>query len=282
VAGLGRWPDEVVAPGRASRRELDVLIVGGGRAGLAAAAELSGLRVLVVDDAIDLGGSLRALDPAGARAAIARAREADVELASGSAAVAIYREPETRTRVLHALVIGPNGTSLIDARAIVLATGCHDPALAFTNNDLPGILSARAALLLWRSNVTLGDRVAAIGSGRFFEAFSRAVAGQVELVSVSEKTLERAVGRASVTGIVSAGKRERVDAVIIDGPAAPALELAVQAGAHASFDRKRGTYRLEPNSLGQDMYATGSLAGNELDSAAHGTLVGREVSANLR
>ncbi len=73
VSGLGVLPDENLSPRTAEHRDADVLVVGAGASGLRAAAEL-GARALVVDDQLELGGALALLDPAAAKALVARAR----------------------------------------------------------------------------------------------------------------------------------------------------------------------------------------------------------------
>ncbi len=61
-----------------------------------------------------------------------------------------------------ALLVGPDGAISVSARRVVLAPGSHDPVHLFENNDLPGVLSARAALSMLRQGVLAGAR----GRGR--------------------------------------------------------------------------------------------------------------------
>src|SRR5438270_570009 len=76
----------------AARRAIDVLIVGGGGAGLAAAAQL-GARAVLVDDALAFGGSLGALAPSQAAELVQRARASGAELHVQTSCLALSREP---------------------------------------------------------------------------------------------------------------------------------------------------------------------------------------------
>jgi heterotetrameric sarcosine oxidase alpha subunit len=163
MAGLGRAPLDP-DPDRYEHRHAhcDVLIVGAGPAGLAAAvaATRAGARVMLLDDGGEPGGSLRgsremiAGAPAGAWVArtVAELRQApETTLLSRAAAFGYYdhnqigivervadhrpaRPGEPRQRVWH-----------VRARQIVLATGSHERSLVFGNNDLPGVMLASAA-----------------------------------------------------------------------------------------------------------------------------------------
>lgn len=280
VAGLGKLPDEAEPIRPAARRAVDVLVIGGGASGLGVAAAL-GERVLLVDDGPFIGGSQRALDPEQALRLEQAAREAGAELVSATMAIGLFREPPRDDERIRAVIVGTEGATLVEARVVVLACGAHDPMLAFGNNDLPGVVSARAALLLLRAGISLGQRIALVGSGRFADAFAEASPPDSRLARHGPATVSRAVGRSRVSGIVIATdqgeRRERVDAVVVDGPGAPALELAVQAGAKAAFHREHG-YVLgaaRDGQLARGLFGVGSLLAGNAEPPPPAAVAGR-------
>ena len=164
MAGNGRAPDGP-DPDRYDKRNAfcDVLVVGGGPAGLAAslAAARAGARVILADDQPELGGSLLgARRRLGGKPALAWV---------ANCAAALVEEPEvtvlTRTTAFgyydHGFVAalerradhlpphrrrGPRERLWrIRAARVVLAAGAAERPLVFENNDRPGIMLAGAA-----------------------------------------------------------------------------------------------------------------------------------------
>lgn len=237
VAGLGRLPARVGDLSEAQRSETDVLIVGAGAAGLAAAAELEGFTARIADDALAPGGSLALVDPPAGAALLERARAAGAAIETGTTVAALLREPEDAEGRLFALLASAKGAQLLCARAAILAPGGHDPVIAFENDDLPGVMSARAALRLLRGGIVLGDRVGVLGTGRFADALA---ASGLRVVPIAAESLVRAAGRSRITSVVlrdaEREKRIELDALLVEGPLAPSFELAAQAGADVRFD----------------------------------------------
>jgi len=123
----------------------DVLVIGGGPSGLAAAraAAEAGARVTVVDEAHRLGGASvlndaerQALDSL-VRAVQASAR---ITVLSATAAVGCYADRWVALAEPHRL-------TKMRAQAVVFATGVIEQPAVFRNNDLPGVLLASGA---WR------------------------------------------------------------------------------------------------------------------------------------
>jgi len=141
----------------------DVLVVGAGPAGLAAAsaAARGGARVVIVDDQPECGGSLLSAStervdgrPAqdwvtGVRAQLAASAETTMlprTTAFGSYDDNYVLAVEHRTDHLDAVPEGVSRQRLwhIRARQVVLATGAHERPLVFAGNDRPGVMLAGA------------------------------------------------------------------------------------------------------------------------------------------
>jgi sarcosine oxidase subunit alpha len=272
VAGLGRLPRETVAPRRATRREADVLVVGAGASGMAAAVELArrGRRVEVVEDGLTWGGSVGAL-PGPARAtwdpllgafgeAVAASR---LTLRLATTAAGIYGDD--------VLVGGPEGIEVVTARTLVLAPGAHDGVLAFEGNDVPGVMSARAAGWLLAHGVSAGARMLVAvteGGGPFGEALSRAYEG-VELVQ-GVPTHVRGSGRVKEVTVAGAAGERRIpcEALAIDAPRGPAYELCVQAGAELAHEPRGFVVKVgEGGRVRPGVLAVGEVVGMPLDVA---------------
>ncbi len=160
IAGMGRAPTEPDPDVYDHRHAFcDVLVVGAGPAGLAAAlaAGRSGARVILAEQDFLLGGSLLA-DPATIDEApgIAWARSVEAELRSLPGVTVLPRtcafgyfdhnsvfltEALPHERPAHA---PRQRLWKVRARQVVLATGSIERPLAFGNNDLPGIMLAGA------------------------------------------------------------------------------------------------------------------------------------------
>lgn len=161
-----------VARTLATREACDVLVIGAGLAGLAAAtvARDAGLRVRVVEASARIGGLADLYDGRidgrtvrdwiEARAAALGDRDPDaVSVRSVATAIGADRTVTVLERAPGARP-GPTRVRLIEARAVIVATGWRERPLLFAGNDRPGVVLAGAArALLRRFAVAPGDRV---------------------------------------------------------------------------------------------------------------------------
>jgi sarcosine oxidase subunit alpha len=287
VSGLGELPEKKLDPRSRAVKSIacDVLVVGGGPAGLSVAAALSplGVSVVVVDEGRDPGGTLLSFPP-GARPRLG-ARVIDVDVARNElveharSAGATIRSSTTLLGVLEGddWLADDAGEGLVrfEARAHVVATGGHDGVAAFVGNDLPGVVSARAAGRLLREGVLVGDEVVVAGDGPHLEAFAAAAA---ELGATIERVPLAAVegvrGMSSVRSVVVREKKSErridADALVIGAPTAPAFEIASSGGAPVEHEPRGFRVVIDERSRApgvekRPMFALGEIVGAPLD-----------------
>ncbi|MEQ1955294.1 sarcosine oxidase subunit alpha [Mesorhizobium sp. CN2-181] len=165
AAGLGVSPDQADPDHYASRfAHCEVLILGGGAAGLAAAlaAAESGVRVILADEQAAFGGALRY--EAGAKidgvdgftwaqAAVAKLADMDnVQLLPRTTAFGYYAQNFVGLveRVTDHLAKPDRNAPRerlwqVRAKRVVLATGAIERHMVFSDNDRPGVMLASAA-----------------------------------------------------------------------------------------------------------------------------------------
>jgi sarcosine oxidase subunit alpha len=219
----------------------DVLVVGGGPSGLAAAvaAAAAGATVAVVDEAPRLGGSgwgLRDGSQASTRAlAESVAGTSGITVLSGTVAAAYYADHWV------ALADAERLTKM-RAKAVVFATGVIEQPAVFRNNDLPGVMLASAALrLVQRYRVAPGKRVVMVAGN--LEAYNccldlHALGVKVAAI-VDLRPAERSVA-SSVSGGASAsdaGGASAEDAAAVS--ACEALGITVLR-SHAPYEAVAG------------------------------------------
>jgi sarcosine oxidase, subunit alpha len=186
AAGLGRAPTQA-DPDRYAQRyaHCDVLVVGAGPAGIAAAlaAADGGARVILCDETAEFGGSLLT-----DTSALIDGQTAAAWLLQGAASLGKNSRVTLLTRTtafgyfphnliglnqrLNDHVASPARREprerlwQVRARSVVLATGAIERPLVFPGNDRPGILLAGAAhTYLNRYGVRVGTRAVIVTSG---------------------------------------------------------------------------------------------------------------------
>jgi sarcosine oxidase, subunit alpha len=280
AAGLGSLREE--QPDREwrteyRRRHADVLVIGGGIAGVSAAtaAADAGADVVLVDE-----NPAPPVDPVGG-----------VETLSRASALGYFdgMVPVWQGDTLHQ----------IRARAHVFATGTIEQPLVFAGNDLPGVMLSGGALrLLERYAVSPGSRaVLATTNDRGLEAAAKLHDAGVQIVAVADlrpaagasdagealktrgilvltnHTVVAAKGTKQVAqaAVAPVGSEDSVrtfdcDLVVVSGGFMPATSLLSQAGARTSYDPRRGHFVIAE--LPPDVYAVGEVAGIEDPAAA--------------
>ena len=226
AAGLGVAPSEPDTDRYASRfAHADVLVVGAGPAGLAAAlaAGRAGASVMLVDETAEPGGALLSeptavIDgkPAWDWLAASLAELAalpNVTVMPRTTAIGYYHQNMVglAQRVTDHLPSAPADAPRermwkVRANQVVLAQGALEKPLVFDGNDRPGVMLAGAAqTYLARYGVRVGDRPAVVTShdSAWFAAFDLAEAGArtVAIIDLRPAVDEALLDRASALGI---------------------------------------------------------------------------------
>lgn len=273
MAGLGKVDTAWTAPEAADQinHHCDVLVVGAGPAGLAAArlAAHEGRSVLLVDEQMAPGGSLR--HRAGEIDGKPPARWITESLSDVTGAGQPFLAMTTAFGIYdHNLVAlnqrhqdgRPDTLWRVRPRRIILATGAIERPLPFANNDLPGIMSADAALVYLRLYaIRTGSRIVIATNNDSVYEVAEALAGAGAAVTLIDRRKEelpaapKGVTLLSGRMIASAQGRPRVESVTLDdgtqlaadnvlvsGGWTPTLHLYCQARgkpawseAHAAF-----------------------------------------------
>ena len=156
-----------------------VVVVGGGPAGLAAAdaAVAAGADVVLVDSEPRLGGQYHRgteqhVDP--------RVRHLPLST--------VWAAEGLRLHVRSGPADSPRRSGLVlDADAVVLATGAHDRVVPFPGWDLPGVYTAGAAQALAKGQgVAVGQRVVVSGTGPFLLPVASSLLKVSQVVAVLE------------------------------------------------------------------------------------------------
>ena len=290
------------------RRHADVLVIGGGAAGLSAAAAAAdlGADVVLADEGPEPGGRLLAEGGVEyARELVERAGVAGVEVLANAPALGTFDGlvPVWQGDTLHQ----------IRARRQVFATGAIEQPLLFPGNDLPGVmLSGGARRLIGMYAVRPGTRavVASVDDRGLHAALALLDAG-VEVTCVADlraepnggpaqalqrmgvellrgATVLEARGRNQVDSVVlgqpGSSSDERVlacDLLVVSGGSAPATSLVAQAGGKTSYDSERGYFVLDH--LPEDTFTAGQLTGyGELEAAElSGAVAGADAAHAL-
>jgi sarcosine oxidase subunit alpha len=263
--------------------DCEVLVVGGGLAGLASATTLAKAgRVVVLVEAEALGGS--AQWAAGFADAVPRAIEeakaGGVECRIGALCVGLYRDPD------RALCVARQGGAItVRFKRLVIATGAYDRLPLVPGNDLPGVIGMRALeRLAAQRAITSSARIGIYGDavevGRALRAASASgiriewIAGpgglpEATCVAHPGVKLERLHGRWRVRVAELAKSVKLACDLLVLGQSQPTYELQAQWGLQPSFAVAAG-YASAPPVHDDQPLVIGEAAGSyELNGLAN-------------
>jgi len=294
LSGLGKLPDHPSGePPEVKRFDIDVCVVGGGPAGLEAATQAAraGKRVVLIDDQLRPGGSLRTDPRSGRRTAevtLEAATHAGVRVLARSTAIGFF--PEDDGGVL--AVQSPERLYRVYAKAWIWATGGYVVNLPFVDNDRPGVIAARAVgRLLIDHGILAGDRICIVEVPELAEemtalAAALTVAGaEITRVALPDVTATR--GRGWVSQVDTVNGKIECDIVAVAAIPAPASEGARQQGCSVVLDPAGGGFRVVVDEHGRtttpNVWACGDVTGYQgpAAAAADGARVGALVAASL-
>jgi len=244
AAGLGRIDKHGKRTHRfdTEHRRAEVLVIGGGSSGLAAAHEAAdaGRQVVLVDDGL------------------AEVGPAPFEVLSPARAIGIYEG---------GLVPVDAGNVLYRFRAerIVVATGTIEQPLLFPGNDLVGVmLSGGARRLIDRWSLRPGERAVVLAAGGEAIAVDLRRAGTeigrvFEIGDQAPKEIVARGRKGRLSSVAVDGEKVECDLLVMSGGRQPAYSLLAQAGARIEYDPARGIF--VPRALPAGVEAAGSVTG---------------------
>ena len=190
-----RWKD-------AEKKYGDIIVIGGGPAGLAAAikAAENGAKVMLIDENPILGGQLvkqthkffgkreQFAGVRGIKIAEILAKEAKdkgVEIHLETSAIGIFQEGDQKM-----VAAVKKNTHLMEfyGKAVIVATGAMEKMIPFKNNDLPGVYGAGAIQTLMNTyGIEPGKRVLIVGAGNVGVILAyQLLQANVEVVAIVE------------------------------------------------------------------------------------------------
>jgi sarcosine oxidase, subunit alpha len=299
MAGLGRASGEL-DPDRyeESSAQAEVLVVGGGLAGLSAAvaAAEAGADTLLLASGSSLGGALAWRSDRQVAELLLRAGRCGVRQMTRTLAFGIYdhnlvcaREslPDGRARAGSGGVLRERLWK-IRARAVIAAAGAFERPMIFPNNDLPGVMLAGAADKYAHAfGVACGQRVViAANSDSAYAAAESLQAAGVNVTALIDRRPRADIGADSMklrvftsAGIAKVGgtrcvrtctvisadtvgsppERLECDLILSAGGHAPAVHLHSQAGGQLRWLEESAMF--VPDGTAPGVWSTGACAG---------------------
>jgi sarcosine oxidase subunit alpha len=265
----------------------DVVVIGGGPAGMSAALEAAraGASVMLIDEQPELGGHLRTQTQPYENVG-EYSGSSGVEIARRLAAAVNAAENITVLRDAMAfgcyegLLLGVvQGKRLIHLRTkrLVVATGAYEYPFVFRNNDLPGVmLGSGAQRLIHLHHIKPGNRAVVVTNNDFGLTVAHDLSEVgVEVAAIVDtrkgQTIIEAMGHKQVTGalIANVGEDGKVvagtereipcDLICLSTGFTAANGLLYQSGCTLEFDETSGMF--VPTNFAPNVYAAGDVLG---------------------
>jgi sarcosine oxidase, subunit alpha len=278
--------------------ENDVVIVGGGPAGLGAASELaqSSLSFTLIEQMPWLGGE-QILFKGESAALLSGSETHSIQgIASGI---------DPPSKFLDTAVVGfykPNSILALrnykelyqfKAQRFILATGGYEDIPIIENADVPGFYTYRGALIMVKGyGVKPGESGVVIGEGERAELVRQELESDgMRITQVSAKSVVKVTGARRVTGIVvrdesGSTKTIRADFAVAADGINPRCELPYQAGSNVKYDEETKNYVTMHDDLMKStdvVYAVGSMCGSKSyqESFRQGRIAALAAAYNL-
>jgi sarcosine oxidase, subunit alpha len=295
MAGLGKV-SSVPDPDRYEEvaAQAEVLVVGGGLAGLTAAvcASEAGADTLLVTSGPTLGGALAWRSDPQIEQLIARAARCGLKQMTRSLAFGVYDHNLVCVRESLPSAAGAKGGVLrerlwkIRARAVIAATGALERPMIFPDNDRPGVMLAGAADTYAHAfGVACGRRVViAANSDSAYQVAASLRALGIEVIALIDRRARTDIaGSAAVRTLTNAGiakvggakslrnctaistepgeraQRFECDLILSAGGYAPAVHLHSQAGGKLRWIDASAMF--VPDGAAPGVWSTGACAG---------------------
>jgi sarcosine oxidase subunit alpha len=270
----------------------DVLVAGGGPAGMAVAAAAAGAgsRVMLVEEEQQLGGHLRwgGADDLAALGDLRTLVQSTHGIEVLTDAVVLGRYDGSWVSVLQRGLPDVH-ERLIKARAksLVVAPGLVERPYVFAGNDVPGVLLSTAVRRLVNLYaVKPGNRAVVLSAN----AAGAAAADDLKRVGVEVVRVEdarlggdvvRVHGRTGVRAVeVADGQRVECDLLVTATGWTTPTSLLTMAGDVPGYDERTARFRPDASRLPHDVLAAGAVMGDGTveELVAHGEAVGREAA----